>query len=207
MPEPEDVNAAVGRNVRGHRTRMAWTMDDLAARSGVSKGMLSQVEQGRTNPSVATICRLATALGVSIARFSGEIGSYTSKLNDQLGNIQDLTKSLGVTTADLHKALSPSALTGAIGAVLLVDTNRLEDSFSPLDYFESKGVPFIVAVNRFDGTKRYELDEVASALALPDGIPMIEVDARDRESAKQALIRVTEYALRRLTQSVSAKGY
>ena len=67
MPEPEDVNAAVGRNVRGHRTRLAWTLDDLAARAGVSKGMLSQVEQARTNPSVATICRLATAFGVSIA--------------------------------------------------------------------------------------------------------------------------------------------
>lgn len=67
MPEPDDVNAAVGRNVRNHRTRLAWTLDDLAARSGVSKGMLSQVEQARTNPSVATICRLATALGVSVA--------------------------------------------------------------------------------------------------------------------------------------------
>jgi transcriptional regulator with XRE-family HTH domain len=67
VPEPQDVNAAVGRNVRAHRTRLAWTLDDLAARSGVSKGMLSQVEQARTNPSVATICRLATALGVSVA--------------------------------------------------------------------------------------------------------------------------------------------
>ena len=67
MPEPDDVNAAVGRNVRGHRTRLAWTLEDLAARAGVSKGMLLQVEQARTNPSVATICRLATALGVSVA--------------------------------------------------------------------------------------------------------------------------------------------
>jgi transcriptional regulator with XRE-family HTH domain len=67
VPEPEEVNAAVGRNVRSQRTRLAWTLDDLAARSGVSKGMLSQVEQARTNPSVATICRLATALGVSVA--------------------------------------------------------------------------------------------------------------------------------------------
>jgi transcriptional regulator with XRE-family HTH domain len=67
VPEPDDVNAAVARNVRSHRTRLAWTLEDLAARSGVSKGMLSQVEQARTNPSVATICRLATALGVSIA--------------------------------------------------------------------------------------------------------------------------------------------
>jgi transcriptional regulator with XRE-family HTH domain len=67
VPEPDDLNAAEGRNVRGHRTRLAWTLEDLAARSGVSKGMLSQVEQARTNPSVATVCRLATAFGVSVA--------------------------------------------------------------------------------------------------------------------------------------------
>jgi predicted PurR-regulated permease PerM len=68
-------------------------------------------------------------LGVSIARFSGEIGSYTSKLNDQLGNIQNLTNSLGVTTADLHKALSPSALTGAIGTILSGVADFLSDLF------------------------------------------------------------------------------
>src|SRR5215217_894914 len=68
-------------------------------------------------------------LGVSIARFSGEIGSYTSKLNDQLGNIQNLTKSLGVTTADLHKVLSPSALTGAIGTILSGVADFLSDLF------------------------------------------------------------------------------
>ena len=68
-------------------------------------------------------------LGVSIARFSGEIGSYASKLNDQLGSIQDLTKGLGVTKADLHKALSPNALTGAIGAVLAGVADFLSDLF------------------------------------------------------------------------------
>ena len=61
---------------------------------------------------------IAGILGVSIARFSGDIGSYTGKLNNQLDNIQNLTKSLGVSKADLQKALSPSALTGAIGAIL-----------------------------------------------------------------------------------------
>src|SRR5215210_761340 len=57
-------------------------------------------------------------LGISIARFSGNIASYTGKLNDQLDNIQSLTKSLGLSKADVRKAVSPSALTGAIGAVL-----------------------------------------------------------------------------------------
>ncbi|HYJ68598.1 MAG TPA: ATP/GTP-binding protein [Nocardioidaceae bacterium] len=93
---------------------------------------------------------------------------------------------------------------GAIGAILLVDTNRLEDSFSPLDYFESKGLPFIVAVNLFDGAKRYRLEDVANALAISNDIPIIGVDARDRESTKQALVRVTEYALRRLTETLRA---
>jgi len=95
---------------------------------------------------------------------------------------------------------------GAIGAIVLVDTARLDDSFSPLDYFESKGLPFIVAVNQFEGTERYTLEEVASALALPADVPIISVDARDRESCKQALVRVTEYALQRLTQSLTANA-
>jgi AI-2 transport protein TqsA len=68
-------------------------------------------------------------MGVSIARFSGDIGSYTGKLNDQLDNIQSLTKTLGVTKADLHKALSPSALTGAIGAILCGVADFLSDLF------------------------------------------------------------------------------
>ena len=95
---------------------------------------------------------------------------------------------------------------GAIGAIVLVDTARLDDSFSPLDYFESKGLPFIVAVNQFDGAERYTLEDVATALALPAHVPIISVDARDRESAKQALIRVTEYALQQLTESSTVKA-
>ncbi len=94
---------------------------------------------------------------------------------------------------------------GAIGAIVLVDTARLDDSFSPLDYFESKGLPFIVAVNQFEGTEKYTLEQVATALALPDDVPIIDIDARDRESAKRALVRVTEYALQRLTESLTAK--
>jgi len=92
---------------------------------------------------------------------------------------------------------------GAIGAIVLVDTGRLGEAFSPLDYFEAKGLPFIVAVNQFEGGVRHPLNEVAAALALPPHVPIIDVDARDRESAKQALVRVTEYSLERLTQSMA----
>ena len=96
---------------------------------------------------------------------------------------------------------------GAIGAIVLVDTDRLDDSFAPLDYFESKGLPFIVAVNQFDGARRYPLHEVAAALALPEHVPIMNVDARQRESVKQTLIRVTEYSLQRLTESIPATAY
>jgi signal recognition particle receptor subunit beta len=92
---------------------------------------------------------------------------------------------------------------GAIGAIVLVDTARLDEAFSPLDYFEAKGLPFIVAVNEFEGGQRYPLEEVRAALAVPAEVPMISVDARVRESAKQALIKVTEYSLQQLTTSVS----
>ncbi len=92
---------------------------------------------------------------------------------------------------------------GAIGAVVLVDTARLDESFPPLDYFESKGLPFVVAVNQFNGIQHYTLEDVADALALPADVPIISVDARDRASAKQALIRITEYALERLTDPSS----
>ena len=93
---------------------------------------------------------------------------------------------------------------GAIGAIVMVDTARLNEAFSPLDYFEAKGIPFIVGVNEFEGGQRYPLDEIREALALPPEVPLITVDARERESAKAALVRVTEYALEQLTKSAAA---
>ncbi|KNX38562.1 GTP-binding protein [Luteipulveratus halotolerans] len=90
---------------------------------------------------------------------------------------------------------------GAIGAIIIVDTARLDEAFSAIDYFEAKGLPFIVAVNEFDNTARYPMDQIAEALSLPAYVPIMPIDARERESAKQALIRVTEFALQQLSGS------
>ncbi len=68
MQDPETITQAVATNVRAQRTHRGLTLDALAARSGVSRGMLVQVEQGRTNPSVTTLTRIASALGVTVAR-------------------------------------------------------------------------------------------------------------------------------------------
>ncbi|WP_396884707.1 GTP-binding protein [Mycolicibacterium sp. CBMA 226] len=87
---------------------------------------------------------------------------------------------------------------GAIGAIILVDVRRLQDSFAAVDFFEARGLPFIIAVNEFDGAPRHPGHAVRKALALSDHIPVVTVDARQRQSARDALITVTEYALTRL---------
>ena len=90
---------------------------------------------------------------------------------------------------------------GAIGAVILVDCRRLQDCFAAVDFFEHRKLPFLIAVNEFDGTPRFPVNEVREALTLPTHIPVIRVDARDRRSATDALITVTEYAMQSLTAS------
>jgi signal recognition particle receptor subunit beta len=88
---------------------------------------------------------------------------------------------------------------GAIGAVILVDVRRLQDSFAAVDFFEARRLPFLVAVNEFDGGRKYPAQAVRKALALAEHIPIVTVDARDRHSARAALIAVTEYALLNLS--------
>jgi signal recognition particle receptor subunit beta len=84
---------------------------------------------------------------------------------------------------------------GAIGAVILVDVRRLQDSFAAVDFFEARRLPFLIAINEFDGAPRYSTQALRKALALSDHIPVVTVDARDRNSCREALIAVTEYAL------------
>ena len=85
---------------------------------------------------------------------------------------------------------------GAIGAIVLADTRRLADCFPSVDYFEQRRLPFIVAVNQFDGTRQYSPAEVQEALNLDPGVPVISVDARQRDSARDALISLVEHAMK-----------
>ncbi|MEU4269544.1 ATP/GTP-binding protein [Streptomyces sp. NPDC026092] len=83
---------------------------------------------------------------------------------------------------------------GALGAVVLADTRRLVDSFPAIDYFERRKLPFVVAVNCFDGTRDYSAEEVAVALDLDEGTPVVLCDARERASGKEVLITLVEHA-------------
>jgi hypothetical protein len=91
---------------------------------------------------------------------------------------------------------------GAIGAVVLVDTRRLEESFAAVDYFEARSLPFLIAVNEFEDAPTYVAEDLREALAVPPNVPIISVDARQRDSAKNALIAITSYALDRLPTTV-----
>ncbi|MET9545994.1 MULTISPECIES: ATP/GTP-binding protein [unclassified Streptomyces] len=84
---------------------------------------------------------------------------------------------------------------GAIGAVVLADTRRLSDCFPALDYFESCGLPYIVAVNHFDGSERFEVPDVREALTVPPHIPVLIMDARQRISVIESLLALVGHAL------------
>ncbi|MEV0691847.1 ATP/GTP-binding protein [Streptomyces sp. NPDC050388] len=84
---------------------------------------------------------------------------------------------------------------GAIGAVVMADTRRLKDCFPALDYFESCGLPYIVAVNHFDETELFEPDDVREALTIPARIPVMIMDARSRISVVETLLSLVGHAL------------
>jgi len=92
---------------------------------------------------------------------------------------------------------------GALGAIVLADTRRLQDSFASVDYFESRRIPFIVAVNCFDEADIYDEEEVRGALDLGDQVSIVLCDVRDRESAKFVLVRLLEHVMTTTAASAS----
>ena len=93
---------------------------------------------------------------------------------------------------------------GAIGAVVLLDTRRIEECFAAVDYFESRGVPFVAVVNQFPDAGSYSLEEVRDALALPEHVPLVRADARSRESVKMVLIALLDHLIQRATAAAAA---
>jgi signal recognition particle receptor subunit beta len=87
---------------------------------------------------------------------------------------------------------------GAVGAVVLADTRRLADCFAAIDFFEFRGLPYLIAVNCFDEARRYDVGQVREALAVPDHVPVMLCDARRRASVREVLITVVRHAMARL---------
>jgi signal recognition particle receptor subunit beta len=91
---------------------------------------------------------------------------------------------------------------GAIGAVVLVDTRRLADAFAAIDFFDDRRLPYIVAINRFEGVLHHRVNDVREALTIDQSVPVVTCDARNRESTKQILITLVEHAMRQQRATV-----
>ncbi|MEV1287707.1 ATP/GTP-binding protein [Micromonospora sp. NPDC049679] len=101
----------------------------------------------------------------------------------------------GTPGQDRFAFLWDDLVDGALGAVILVDTRRIEDCFPSVDYFEEHGIPFLLAINNFDQARRFDLGEVREALGVDGDVCIVNCDARSRESVKQVLVALTEEVL------------
>lgn len=156
-------------------------------------GSISEIEPLTTEAALTSHSR-----GVDIA---GEASKHSTTVAMDFGRItlsNDLILYLfGTPGQDRFRFMWDDLVRGAIGAVVLVDTSRLEDCFAAVDYFEEAGIPFVVAVNAFFGRLHHQLGDVRDALAISPEVPMLVTDARDRAATKGALIELVQHALTR----------
>jgi hypothetical protein len=110
----------------------------------------------------------------------------------------------GTPGQDRFSFLWDDLVDGALGAIILVDTRRIEDSFPSVDFFEERGTPFLLAVNAFEKATRFDLAEVREALGVSPFVPVVECDARDRASVKAVLVTLVEQVLAHRLQRMAA---
>ncbi|MEV0032138.1 ATP/GTP-binding protein [Nocardia sp. NPDC050793] len=142
---------------------------------------------------------LITEVSTGVDDLSGVESKSTTTVALDFGRItidRDLVLYLfGTPGQDRFWFLWDELSRGALGAVVLADTRRLGNSFAAVDFFERRGLPFIVGVNCFDGAPRYTVDEVRDALDLDPDTPVMLCDARERESAKNVLLTLVQHLI------------
>lgn len=158
--------------------------------------LVTEAQMTEASIGVDDTSEVAAKTTTTVALDFGRIG-----LDDTL-----LLYLFGTPGQDRFAFLWDDLVDGALGAVVLVDTRRIEDCFPAVDYFEEREIPFLLAINNFDHAPRYDLAEVREALGVADEVPIVDCDARRRESVKQVLVALTEEVLtRRLSRSVPAR--
>jgi signal recognition particle receptor subunit beta len=142
---------------------------------------------------------IITEASIGVDSLDGVAGKTTTTVAFDFGRIS-LSPELilylfGTPGQDRFLFMWDELSTGTLGAVVLADTRRLEACFNAVDFFEARGIRFIVAVNEFDGSYRYEPEEVRAALDLKPHVPVILCDARDRRSATTVLVQLVQHLL------------
>ncbi|MBQ0865426.1 GTP-binding protein [Streptomyces smyrnaeus] len=188
-----------GRSKRGDRPAPAEpvTLKILVAGGfGVGKttlvGAVSEIRPLRTEEVLTEASRPVDSIAGVEAKSTTTVAMDFGRITINDGLVLYL---FGTPGQDRFWFLWDELATGALGAVVLADTRRLENSFAAIDYFERRGIPFTVAVNCFDDAERYPVETVREALDLDGGIPVLLCDARQRESARDVLISVVEHAM------------
>ncbi|MBO0913789.1 ATP/GTP-binding protein [Streptomyces sp. NBC_01260] len=190
---------AFGRSSRNRRPVEPVTLKILVAGGfGVGKttmvGAVSEIRPLRTEERL-------TEAGRPVDDLEGVEAKTTTTVAMDFGRItlrEDLVLYLfGTPGQDRFWFLWDELAQGALGAVVLADTRRLEDCFAAVDYFERRSIPFAVAVNCFEGADRFPTATVQAALDLDPEVPVLLCDARDRSSVRDVLVAVVEHALAR----------
>ncbi|WP_068273055.1 GTP-binding protein [Aldersonia kunmingensis] len=150
---------------------------------------------------------MITELSTGIDDLSGVEGKTTTTVALDFGRItldEKLVLYLfGTPGQDRFWFLWDELVRGALGAVVLADTRRLENSFASIDFFERRGLSFMIAVNCFDSAPVYTTEEVRDALDLDTDTPVVLCDARDRESCKSVLITLVEHLIAKASIAVA----
>ncbi|MEX2971117.1 ATP/GTP-binding protein [Streptomyces sp. C184] len=166
-------------------------------------GAISEIEPLDTEAAI-------TQVSVGVDSLAGVENKTTTTVALDFGRITlDPTIVLylfGTPGQDRFSFLWDDLVEGALGSIVLVDTRRIEDSFPALDYFEERGTPFVLAVNRFDGARHFALEEVREALGIDGGVPVLACDARGRPSVREVLAALMDEVVRPHTAGGPARA-
>jgi uncharacterized protein len=147
-----------------------------------TEAAMTKVSEGVDHAGAASSTKSSTTVAMDFGRIT-------------LGNSDLILYLFGTPGQERFHFMWEELVRGAIGAVVLVDTARLSDCFAAVDFFEQRSVPFVVAVNCFNGAVLHPLEAVREALGIDGGIPMFHTDARERGATRDALLSLVQHAL------------